>query len=479
MPPSSSASQAPPGWPPELTSDLPQLFFKLAVGALFACSVVYLVLVWVFAPQQWWRALAPLAGVGLAAISAVLVWSGRAWLAMRVSTLGAWALITLSSFFLGGVRTPVIIAYPVLLLLIAWLFSPRLSRSMLGLSMVALAAMGVGEMRGWLPPQPPDPTVLYLASQLLMLALTGFMASFVVGAYRRQWRAIDEGRRQAEQRNQVLAQREQELAEAHDRLQSIFESNPDVLLISRMEDGRITDANAAALRLFGFGRSEVIGQTTLGLGLWVRPQDREQLARALQERGYCEGVVSEFRLRSGATILASVAAVITRLKGEPCVISTLHDITQRQRAEERLQASEALLRSTLESIDEGVLLVDAQERVLSCNQRFLDLWQCAPDAPVAGLRALVVQHSDRLLEPLGALVSVEQALESAHPRAGSLRFADGREWAWFTRVLERPTAPDVRIWCCRDISAQARAQRELQQRERYRRALLDNFPFQV
>ncbi|MGQ0708667.1 MAG: PAS domain S-box protein [Rhodoferax sp.] len=479
MPSSTPVSQAPPGLPPDLASDLPPLFFKLAVGALFVGCGVYLVLVWAYTPEQWWRAVAPVVGLALAVVSGVLVWRGRAWAGMRVSTLGAWVLITVPSFFLGGVHTPVIIAYPVLLLLMAWLFSPRVSGWVLGLSMGALAAMGLGEVQGWLPAPPPTPTVLYLASQLLMLGLTGLMASFVVGAYRRQWRAIDEGRRLAVQRSRGLAQREQELAEAHDRLQSIFENNPDVLMISRMSDGCITDVNAAALRLFGYMRDEVLGQTTLGLGLWVQPADRERLAQVLRLHGYCEGLVSEFRLRSGATIVASLTAVITRLKGEPCVISTLHDITQRQRAEERLQASEALLRSTLESIDEGVLLVDAQEEVLSCNQRFLELWQCPQGAPVPGLRALVVQHSDRLVEPLAALVAVEQALQRTQASSGTLCFADGREWTWFTRVFDGPSRTAVRIWCCRDISAQAQAQREVQQRERYQRALLDNFPFLV
>lgn len=477
MKPSAADRYAPLGWPQASANDLSQLFFRLAVVTLFVGCLVYLILLRVLVPEQTVRTIAPLAGMALSGIAGVLTWRGHAWLGVRFLALGVWLLVTVPSFFLGGVHTPVIIAYPVLLLLMAWLFPPVVSRMALVLSIVALGLMGLGETQGWLPQQPPTPPALFVTSQMLMLGLTAIMASFVVGAYRRQWWALQVSNAQAVKRSAELAQREQELAEAHDRAQSIFDNNPDVLMISRLSDGCITDVNAAALRVFGYTREEVIGKTTLALGVWAQPQDRQRLVESLRLRGYCEGLEAEFRVRDGSTFVAALTAVITRLKGEPSVINTVRDISARVRTQEQLRASESLLRSTLESIDNGVLMVDAHDQVLSCNQRFLQLWSCNSNAELRPFRTLVAQHGEQLLEAAQGLAAIDQASTQAQACSGVLHFADGRAWTWFTRPLDGPVPG--RIWCVGDISAQEQAQRALQARERYQRALLDNFPFLV
>ena len=57
-----------------------------------------------------------------------------------------------------------------------------------------------------------------------------------------------------------------------------------------------------------------------------------------------------------------------------------------------MKASETLLRSTLESIDEGVLLVSDVVKVLSVNRRFMELWHVtAAEALVTRLLAAAAQ----------------------------------------------------------------------------------------
>lgn len=462
------------GWPQEFASDLSQLFFRLAVLTLFIGCGVYLVLLRVYVPGQWARTLAPAVGMVVAALAAVLTWRGQAWLAVRFLAIGVWLLITIPSFFLGGVHTPVIIAYPVVLLLVAWLFPASVSRAVLVLSVGALLFMGWGEMQGWLPAQPPTPTVLFVASQVLMLALTGIMASFAVGAYRRQLRSIKEQSQLAQEHSRELALRSRELAEAHDRWQSIFEHNPDPLLISRLADARITDVNEAALRKFGYTREDVLGRTSLELGLWARPQERQGLLDSLRQRGYCDHLETNLCLRDGSTVVASLTAVVTRLNDEPCVITAMHDITQRRQAQDALRLSA----SVFSHAREAIVITDAMGLIVDVNAAFT--------------RITGYERSGVLGRPLAILYSGRQG---HMPHEGMWQtLCDQGHWegeVWMRRrngevfaVLESASA--VRnphgviehfVAMFSDITAQKRSQRRLERIAHY--DALTNLPNRV
>lgn len=370
MKPSCFTQQAPQGWPREFAGDLSELFFRLAVLTLFLGCSGYLVLLRVYVPDQWGRTFAPALGMVVAGWATVLVARGRAWLAVRVLAMGVWLLVTVPSFFLGGVHTPVVIAYPVLLLLMAWLFPASISRAMLALSILSVVAMGWGEAQGWLPAQPPTPTVLYVASQVLMLALTGIMASFAVGAYRRQLRAIKMQSEQAQAYSQELAEREQELAHALSRWEAIFVHNPQPVVICRMADGAITEINDAALRQFGFQREEVLHKSSVELGLWQRAQDRQDLVDALRLRGRCDDMETALCLRQGRTVVVSLSCAVTRIHGEMCVMTALSDITERSQLLLQLQTSQALLSRIIRALPDLVWLKDPQGVYMACNPRF-------------------------------------------------------------------------------------------------------------
>lgn len=251
------------------------------------------------------------------------------------------------------------------------------------------------------------------------------------------------------------------LEEAHLRLQTIFDYNPDVMMISRFADGQITDVNRACVRMFGYTREEVIGKTTLDLGIWVHLEDRQAMVEPLRTHGYCENVESEFRLKDGSTCMASLTAVIVPLQGVPHIINTLRDITARKRAEDQLQASEALLRTTMESIDEGVLLVSQSGAVLGFNQRFVTLWRVPQEIVQTRQDGALLAHVlDQLLEPEAFAATVQSLYNSQDEARDTLRFKDGRVFARYTRALSVREQPG-RIWCFRDITQRKQTEAQL------------------
>jgi two-component system, cell cycle sensor histidine kinase and response regulator CckA len=71
---------------------------------------------------------------------------------------------------------------------------------------------------------------------------------------------------------------------AQAKLRAVFELSPVVMCITGVEDGRLRDVNEAFLRLTGYTREEVLGRTTLELGVWMDPGQRER-GRALLRTG--------------------------------------------------------------------------------------------------------------------------------------------------------------------------------------------------
>jgi PAS domain S-box-containing protein len=153
---------------------------------------------------------------------------------------------------------------------------------------------------------------------------------------------------------------EQELLAARRRFQALFERNPQPTSITRLSDGRFVDANAAYLKMTGFSRDEIMGQTPLELGLWTGDQ-RDQLMAEVRGQGAIRRAELECRMRSGERCLLQVSAEPIEFDGEACLLLASTDITQQRAAEDALRESEAAARARA---DELAALLDAAPAAL-------------------------------------------------------------------------------------------------------------------
>src|SRR4029079_11881302 len=133
-------------------------------------------------------------------------------------------------------------------------------------------------------------------------------------------------------------------------------------------------------------------------------------------------------------------------------------------ADQEVRRSLAVLRSTLESTADGILVVDGDGQVVSYNERFADLWQLSPEEMSAGDEGRLLACFERLLRHPAQLGADMEALRQ-QPEADSfdeLELADGR-------VLERPSRPHRldgvavgRVWSFRDVTARRRAEERIE-----------------
>jgi PAS domain S-box-containing protein len=143
--------------------------------------------------------------------------------------------------------------------------------------------------------------------------------------------------------------------------------------------------------------------------------------------------------------------------------------TVRQR--EALRRSEALLRATLDSTADGLLVIGWEGEVLSLNRRFQELWRIPAELVASGEdRRLLDSVLDQLADPEGFLAEVRRLYASDAEQWDQLRFKDGRVFERYTRPIALPEQR-ARLWSFRDITLQERAERAIAE-EAVRRRLL-------
>lgn len=139
---------------------------------------------------------------------------------------------------------------------------------------------------------------------------------------------------------------EQGLRQSEARFAQMFRAMPYPMGLTRQTTGAYIDVNPAWEQATGFSREEALDNTVVGLGLYTLEQ-RSQLRRQAEIQGGLLAFEAEMRTRSGErrTLLQSMSPVESN--GESCWLFVLHDITERQRAEQRVREREAQLSLTI------------------------------------------------------------------------------------------------------------------------------------
>ncbi|WP_373499630.1 PAS domain S-box protein [Desulfococcus sp.] len=129
---------------------------------------------------------------------------------------------------------------------------------------------------------------------------------------------------------------EEQLRESEAKFGTIFRSSPEAIVITSVAEGRFVEVNKSFERVTGYGREEVIGRTTLEVGIWWDAADRARMIEALRRHGEIYDQDFRYRSRGGRKIDTLVSAEIIDLAGTPCLLAQIRDITGRKREERAL-----------------------------------------------------------------------------------------------------------------------------------------------
>jgi PAS domain S-box-containing protein len=169
--------------------------------------------------------------------------------------------------------------------------------------------------------------------------------------------------------------------EALSRHSLVFATIGDGVLVMDLE-GRITDMNPGAERLFGYCKSELLGRHVVTLHHpTLEGKLEEQIQDALRREGRWSGELP-FRRKDGSDGVADVVVVAQRDEnGVPNAwIGVNRDITARRHAEETLAESRALLAAAEELTHVGSWALDLGSDVLTLSDELFRIIGLAPQS---------------------------------------------------------------------------------------------------
>ena len=155
---------------------------------------------------------------------------------------------------------------------------------------------------------------------------------------------ITERKRAEQEKTRLIG----DLARSQEHFKTLFNWTPSAVGISTVAEGRFLDANKGFSRLTGYSREEIIGSTTLELGLWADPSERAIVLREIQEQGYVHNQEGLLRTKTGEILALLVSVESIQLGSTPCLIYLAHDITERKRMEDALRTRERELQAALQ-----------------------------------------------------------------------------------------------------------------------------------
>jgi PAS domain S-box-containing protein len=130
--------------------------------------------------------------------------------------------------------------------------------------------------------------------------------------------------------------------------QRIFMFAPSAISIASLEDGRFLDVNREFETISGYERDDLIGRSSLDIGIWADPAQRKEVVDLIKSGGHAANAIVGLRTKNGLIKKVRYDGQGIDIAGSPCLLSGFIDMTDRIQAEKTikhdLEEKEALLR---------------------------------------------------------------------------------------------------------------------------------------
>ena len=269
------------------------------------------------------------------------------------------------------------------------------------------------------------------------------------------------------------------LQESEERFRLLVLGVQDYAIFMLDPDGRVVSWTTAAERMKGYSAEEIVGTH---FSIFYTPPDLErgwpnQLLEMAKAKGYVKDEGWR-RRKDGSQFSADVVITALREKNGSLrgFAEVTRDITERKRTEEELRFRNLLLNTQQEASIDGILVVDGTGKMISFNQRFVEMWGIPPEVVESRSDELALQSVlEKLIGPDEFLMKVKYLYEHPHESSqDEIALRDGR-------TFDRYSAPMVgsdgryygRVWSFRDVSEHKKMVEALRESERGYRNLVE------
>jgi diguanylate cyclase (GGDEF)-like protein/PAS domain S-box-containing protein len=245
----------------------------------------------------------------------------------------------------------------------------------------------------------------------------------------------------------------------------------------------LAECNDAMARMYGYSSAEELKGKRLDEFLVMSDSENHKFLRSFVENGY--------RLEDGESHQVDAAGkdkyfldnFVGIIEDEKLVSvwGTQRDITDQKQAEEALEKNLSLLSSTFEATADGILVVDLENKIVTYNRRFIEMWQI-PDEIISSR-----DNEKTANYVLSQLSNPQEFADTTRYLAANpenrkfdiLKFKDGK-------VYERYSHPQIldgkvvgRVLSFRDITERRQTEEARQESEQMYRFLGEGILHQV
>ncbi|WP_412478531.1 EAL domain-containing protein [Azonexus sp. IMCC34839] len=257
----------------------------------------------------------------------------------------------------------------------------------------------------------------------------------------------------------------------------LLEHADDLLLLVDPQTQRICAANRATCTRLGYEHEQLLERpiTDIGRSLADIFYWEEVAAGNIQEVESSEGL---YRCADGSLFPVDERISLVDHDKRRWLLIRAHDITHQRDEKAHLESLTSLLRATLESTADGILVCDERGHLINMNQRFAALWQLPEDILARGDDGEVIAFmAGRQDDAEGYLARFADIIRLHEEHTlDTLELDSGQ-------VLEQRSQPQYleeriigRVFTFTDITQRRAAERQLKQSEAAFRSLVEGSP---
>jgi PAS domain S-box-containing protein len=159
---------------------------------------------------------------------------------------------------------------------------------------------------------------------------------------------------------------ERALRESEDRFRTLIEFAPYTIVLTDIER-RIIMVNKTYCTSTGYNEEEVIGKTIDQLEIGFDKETLSIIEQQVSQHGYVENLETSYRSRNGETKYIYYSARIIQMHGEPVLLSSTVNITEKKKAEQELERYRQNLEILVKERTEELTV--ANEELISANEQ--------------------------------------------------------------------------------------------------------------